>query len=445
MKNIFIACLCFFGSSQGFSQEFTLEQFAQGISSPVEMTHAGDQRLFVVEQTGKIKIINPDGTINPTPFLNLSNLITAGGEQGLLGLAFAPDYAITGRFYVDYTNQSGDTVIARYTVSEDPNVANTTGTILLTIDQPFSNHNGGCIKFGPDGFLWISTGDGGSGGDPFLNGQNTNVLLGKMLRIDVSGDTYTIPSGNPFVGQTGKKQEIWSYGLRNAWKFSFDKETNEVWIADVGQGDFEEINKQPSTTTGLNYGWSCYEGNEPYNSEGCADPESMIFPLAIYDHSSGRCSLTGGYIYRGSLYENLQGKYFFADYCSGEIGWIDQENNLEFIEETPYSITTFGEDVNGELYVGGSGKIFKIKGNPMSSAESEAVKLSIYPNPVINQIHIQSNITLEEVKIYNMSGKLLLNVKENLDVIDFSKYPKGTYIITIKGNKFYKTEKIIKK
>src|SRR5690606_22631412 len=203
----------------------------------------------------------------------------SGSEQGLLGLAFPPDYQTTGRFYVNYTNTSGNTVIARYNVSEDPNIANPDGTILLTINQPYTNHNGGSLHFGPDGYLWISTGDGGSGGDPQGNGQNTNTLLGKMLRIDVSGDSYSIPPDNPFVGSDGR-DEIWAYGLLNAWKFSFDRETNEVWIADVGQNQIEEINKRPSNQAGLNYGWRCYEGNNSYNTSGCAAPETMEFPIA---------------------------------------------------------------------------------------------------------------------------------------------------------------------
>src|SRR5690606_21188454 len=237
------------------------------------------------------------------------SIISSGGERGLLGLAFAPDYETSGRFYVNYTNPNGNTVIARYTVSENPNVANSTGTVLLTIEQPFSNHNGGSIHFGPDGYLWIGMGDGGSAGDPNNNGQNKNSLLGKMLRIDVSGESYTSPSDNPFVGTDGA-DEIWSYGLRNPWKFSFDRETGDVWIADVGQNAVEEINRQPSITEGINYGWRCYEGNSPYQTSGCAAQETMTFPVATYNHPGGRCSVTGGFVYRGENYPNLSGKYF---------------------------------------------------------------------------------------------------------------------------------------
>src|SRR5690554_2313016 len=252
------------------AQTIILTPFATGFSDPVEIAHCGDDRLFIVQQGGAIKVVNSDGSVNAENFLNLSSLISTGSERGLLGLAFHPNYESNGYFFVNYTNTSGNTVIARYSVSNsNPNVADpSSGVILLTINQPFSNHNGGCIKFGPDGYLWISMGDGGSGGDPNNNGQNKSSLLGKMLRIDVDGETYTSPSDNPFVGTDGA-DEIWAYGLRNAWKFSFDRETGDVWIADVGQNAIEEINHESSTEPGLNYGWRCYEGNNTYNTSGC--------------------------------------------------------------------------------------------------------------------------------------------------------------------------------
>ena len=426
------------------AQEFTLELFAQGLSSPVEIKTAGDDRLFVVEQGGTIKILNSDGTVNPTPFLNVSSIISSGGERGLLGLAFAPDYATTGRFYVNYTNPSGDTVISRYTVSSNPDVANPTGEPLLTIDQPFGNHNGGCINFGPDGYLWISMGDGGNGGDPNNYGQNINSLLGKMLRIDVSGVAYTSPADNPFVGTDGA-DEIWSYGLRNAWKFSFDSETGDVWIADVGQNEIEEINKESSTEAELNYGWRCYEGNDPYNTAGCAAPETMTFPIATYNHSGGKCSITGGYVYRGSTYPNLVGKYFFADYCSGEIGWVDEGGNLEFLSESTNSFATFGQDANGQLYVAGSGRVFKIVGETMGVTDNDRTKISVYPNPTTHFVNITSNQKVDEVSIYSIDGKLLQTLKGNLQQIDLSKYTNGVYMLTIQSGKITKTHKIVKK
>lgn len=441
MRKIYLSILATGLAIAIYAQEFTLELFAQGLNSPVELVHAGDDRLFVVEQGGRIKIINNDGTVNPTPFLNISSKISTGGERGLLGLAFAPDYETSGRFYVNYTNTAGDTVIERYTVSGNPDVANSDGTILLTIDQPFGNHNGGNIHFGPDGYLWISMGDGGSSGDPNNYGQNKNVLLGKMLRIDVSGDAYTSPSDNPFVGEDGA-DEIWAYGLRNAWKFSFDSETGDLWIADVGQNLIEEINKQSSQTPGLNYGWRCYEGNDPYNTGGCDAPESMVFPIATYNHSGGRCSITGGYVYRGTAYANLVGKYFFADYCSGEIGWVDGDT-LEFLTDTNDFITGFGQDMSGQLYVVGSGKVQKIVGQTMGVTDPKHIQISIHPNPTTNFVNITSNKPVDEIALYSMEGKLL-EKHINIQKLDLSKYPKGVYILTILSGKLQKTQKLIK-
>lgn len=443
MKKILTSAFTLLLGIYSHSQEFTLELFVEGLSTPVELTHAGDERLFVVEKGGSIKIVNPDGSVNPTPFLNISSLVSNGSEQGLLGLAFPPDYQTTGRFYVNYTNTSGNTVIARYTVSEDPNIANPDGTILLTINQPYSNHNGGSLHFGPDGYLWISTGDGGSGGDPQGNGQNTNTLLGKMLRIDVSGDSYSIPPDNPFVGSDGR-DEIWAYGLRNAWKFSFDRETNEVWIADVGQNQIEEINKRPANQAGLNYGWRCYEGNNSYNTSGCAAPETMEFPIATYNHSSGRCSITGGYVYRGTQYPNLIGKYFFADYCSGEIGWVDENGTLEFLTDTNYFIYSFGEDLNGQLYVVGSNRIFKIKGQEMGVSDPDKLQLTISPNPVTHYLNISSNKNIDQINLYTLDGKLLKTWNGNQNKIDLSSYSQGIYLVTIQSENITKTQKIIK-
>lgn len=412
------------------SQELVLELFVQGLNDPIELTHAGDDRLFVVEQSGIIKIINQDGSVNATPFLNISNLVSNGGEQGLLGLAFPPDYQTSGRFYVNYTNLEGDTKIARYTVSSDPNVANPNGTILLSYDQPFSNHNGGTIKFGPDSYLWIASGDGGSGGDPNNNGQNKNSLLGKILRIDVSGDTYTSPPDNPFVGIDGA-DEVWSYGLRNPWKFSFDRNNDAIWIADVGQNEIEEINHRATTEQALNYGWRCYEGNDPYNTSGCVDAQFMTFPIATYSHSNGRCSITGGYIYRGSLYPALFGKYFFGDYCSQEIGWITPTGELAFVLNSGISITSFGEDVNGELYVVGSGKIYKIKDGQMGMTDETKNNLSVYPNPANTMIYVQSQKPYQYLHIYNMEGKLMKALNFTQEPINISELLPGVYTIKV--------------
>jgi len=257
------------------AQTVGLQSFASGFSSPVEIAHPpNDARLFVVQQSGLIRILNPNGTINTTPFLTLTtSTILSGGERGLLGLAFHPNYATNGYFYVNYTRAGdGATVIARYSVSSDPNIADaSSGTVLLTVAHPFSNHNGGSIKFGSDGYLYIGMGDGGSGGDPGNRAQNINENLGKMLRLDVdSASPYGIPATNPYVGIEGN-DEIWAIGLRNPWKFSFNRLNGDLWIADVGQNAIEEINKvaAPLPNTGLNFGWRCYEGNVAYNTTDC--------------------------------------------------------------------------------------------------------------------------------------------------------------------------------
>ena len=332
-----------------------LATVAEGLDAPLGVTHAGDGsgRLFVVEQTGAIRILD-DGRVLDAPFLDVSESIVAGGEQGLLGLAFHPRYRNNGRFFINYTDVNGDTVVAEVQTSNDPNVAeNGSVTPLLQIDQPFANHNGGQLAFGPDGYLYIATGDGGSAGDPEGNGQNTEALLGKLLRVDVdSGDSYGIPDDNPFVSGGGAP-EVWAYGLRNPWRFSFDTETDELWIADVGQGDFEEINKSRPERGGLNYGWNVMEGRDCFEGGDC-DRFDMVLPISGYTHDAG-CSVTGGYVYRGTESPALRGGYIFGDYCSGAIWGINARarNFTDPVElmQSGLSISSFGLDEDGELYL----------------------------------------------------------------------------------------------
>jgi glucose/arabinose dehydrogenase len=367
----------------------TTVQVASGLTRPVFVTAPpGDtDRLFIVEQRsgtiGRIKILNLDtGLVNATLFLSVPGVST-GNEQGLLGLAFHPDYASNGYFYVNYTNSTGTTVVARYQVSAaDPDVANPAGTVVLTVAQPFSNHNGGWIGFGPDGYLYIALGDGGSANDPGNRAQNLNELLGKMLRIDVDNDdfpadpnrNYAIPADNPFVGQPNTRGEIWHYGLRNPWRDSFDRLTGDLWIGDVGQGVWEEIDFQPASSAGgLNFGWRCMEGNHCTGLTGCTcNSPALTDPVQEYNHDFG-CSVTGGYVYRGIQICDLQGTYFYADYCSAII-WsfrYDGSNVTEFTVRTAEldppgsqsisSITSFGEDAAGELYiVSQDGEIYKV-------------------------------------------------------------------------------------
>lgn len=451
--------LSIFSSLIGNAQSINLEEFATGLTSPVEITNANDSRLFVVQQNGIIKIIQPNGTINPTDFLNISSKITFNGERGLLGLAFHPQYSANGYFFVYYNNTAGNIVLARYSVNTaNPDIADPASEkILLNIPKPFANHNGGSIHFAPDGKLWIITGDGGSGGDPNNNAQNKNSLLGKMLRIDVNATDpapYNIPSDNPFAGAgVDGADEVWAYGLRNAWKFSFDLTTGNAMIADVGQGMIEEINRMPITQAGINYGWRCYEGNNSYNPAGCPASSSMTFPIAVYDHSGGKCSITGGYVYRGSQYPALQGKYFFADYCSNQVGILNTDNSI--IWTTAYNgngFSSFGQDSQKELYIAGvlSGKIFKITAGSLDTREnhlSEAIK--IYPNPASKEVFISGikdkNVTAE---IISADGRIILETDRitNGQGINISGIPAGVYFINLKSGdyKSYSQKIIIK-
>lgn len=341
------------------------EVVASGLSLPVQLTHAGDGsgRLFVVEQGGAIRIID-NGTVLSTPFLDIDSLVRTDGEQGLLGLAFHPDYASNGYFYVNYTNNSGNTVIARYQVSANPNVADSVSAqILLTVNQPASNHNGGQVAFGPDGYLYIGMGDGGSAGDPDNEGQDKDTLLGAMLRIDVNTPSgYLIPADNPFVGVAGR-DEIWAIGLRNPWRFSFDRQTGDLYIGDVGQNNWEEISYQKAGTPGgLNFGWDCLEGTHSHSNAApvCSTPgliASMTPPIAEYSHSEG-LSVSGGFVYRGQDYQGLTGRYFYADYVFGKIWSLtktgtnpDTFSAPDFEMEANFNISAFGEDEQGELYV----------------------------------------------------------------------------------------------
>jgi glucose/arabinose dehydrogenase len=299
-----------------------VEPIVTGLANPVAITHSGDGsgRLFIVLQTGQILVY--DGSqVLPVPFLDISTLVSTGGERGLLSVAFHPNYATNGLFYVNYTDTQGDTVIAQYTVSDDPNIADPdSAAILLTIAQPFSNHNGGQLQFGPDGYLYIGVGDGGSAGDPDDNAQNLGTLLGKMLRIDVdSGVPYTIPPDNPFVGDPEARDEIWAFGLRNPWRFSFDRLTGDLFIGDVGQDSWEEVNFQTATSSGgENYGWRLMEGNQCFNPPTDCNDGTLTLPILEYNHSLG-CSITGGYRYRGTQIPQLEGTYVVGDFCSGRI------------------------------------------------------------------------------------------------------------------------------
>lgn len=333
-----------------------LETVATGFDNPVFVTSPPrDARLFVVEQTGRIRIIANGATL-AQPFLDIRSRITRGGEQGLLSMAFHPSYATNGFFYIDFTDLRGDTQVERYHVSANPDVADAaSNTTILSVAQPFANHNGGLVMFGPDGMFYIGMGDGGSGGDPQGNGQNRNALLGKMLRIDVNGALpYTVPASNPFVNQTGTRPEIWATGLRNPWRFSFDRQAGVLYIADVGQSEREEVNVVPLASGGLNYGWNTMEGTACYATANC-NRTGLTLPVLDYRHTDG-CSVTGGYVYRGTKVPELAGRYFYSDYCSGWLRSFRITNGAVTSErEWPVpklaAVTSFGEDSAGELYI----------------------------------------------------------------------------------------------
>ncbi len=381
MKKVFHLILFSVAFTNANAQTLTTSLFISGMNRVVDIQNAGDERLFLVEKSGIIKISNLSGVLNAQPFLNISSIVeSSGNEQGLLGLAFHPNYKNNRYFYLNYINLAGNSVVARYqTSAANPDSAlASSAQILMTYNQPYSNHNGGSLNFGPDGYLYISTGDGGSGGDPLNNGQNKLTRLGKILRIDVDGTfPYTIPECNPYNNNPAYLPEIWALGLRNPWRCSFDRMTGDYWIADVGQGASEEINHQSVTSLGgENYGWRCYEGTLVYNTSGCQPQSSYVSPVYEYPHTGplGGCSVTGGYVYRGAKHADMFGRYFFGDYCSGVI-FSTNVNTLATVPHGAFSIGTyacFGTDVYGELYtsIDGNGQILKIEStdcNPVAS------------------------------------------------------------------------------
>jgi glucose/arabinose dehydrogenase len=338
----------------------TLQRFVDGLSSPLAVVNAGDGsgRLFVAEQGGQIRVVR-DGKLLPDPFLDVSAEISAGGERGLLGLAFHPNFPDDPRFFVDFTDTNGNTHVSSFSVdaaSPDRAVPGSEKQLVF-VEQPYANHNGGGLAFGPDGDLYIALGDGGSGGDPHGNGQKLSTMLGKILRVDVGGPdatTYTVPPDNPFVGTSTAEPSIFLYGLRNPWRFSFDRTTGDLWIGDVGQSNWEEIDVVRAGTSGQNFGWNRMEGSHCFRPQTGCDESGLTLPVAEYSHQSG-CTVIGGYVYRGSAQPALAGGYLFTDYCSGNIWAIDAASDRpqEPVEvgQGGASLSSFGEDESGELYV----------------------------------------------------------------------------------------------
>lgn len=344
------------------------EEIASGFTRPLLVSGADDGtgRLFVVDQNGRIEVL-VDGVVQPQPFLDVSGLVsTDANERGLLGLAFHPNYTENGQFFINYTDVNGDTVVARYQVlASNPNIADPgSASFVIQIDQPYPNHNGGNIAFGPDGYLYIGMGDGGSQGDPQYNGQSPQTLLGKILRLDIdSAEPYAAPSDNPYTDDPSFAPEVWAIGLRNPWRFSFDRLTGDLYIADVGQNQWEEVNFQPAGQGGVNYGWNIMEASKRYSGEPVKD--GLTNPFTEYSHAEGGCSITGGYVYRGSELPALNGIYLYGDYCSGLI-WSSFRGTggtwqTNLFMDTNFSISSFGEDDAGELYlVNQGGSILKL-------------------------------------------------------------------------------------
>ncbi len=360
------------------AQVVELEQVASGLTMPLGLTHAGDGsgRLFILQQGGRV-LIHDGSALSPEPFLDLTSVVSCCGERGLLGLAFHPDYRRNGRLFVNYT-EGGETVISELSVSADPNRADAgSERELLRFAQPFSNHNGGHLAFGPDGFLYIASGDGGSGGDPQNNGQSLGTLLGKILRIDVDrGAPYGIPPGNPFAAGGGA-DEIWAYGLRNPWRFSFDRKTGDLYIGDVGQNRIEEIDFQrASSGGGENYGWRRMEGAQCFEPAAGCDDGTLTLPVLQYDHGQG-CSVTAGFRYRGPEADTLPRFFVFGDFCSGRIwgGRADRAGNwrMRLLRDTNLAISSFGEDQSGHLYVVDyGGAVYRLRGRPLFASDFES-------------------------------------------------------------------------
>lgn len=456
--NYTIASVVFMLSfTQLFSQpKITLQSFASGFNDPVDIASAGDDRLFVVEQAGKIYIVNPDGSTESVPFLDIDSDIRSGGERGLLGLAFHPDYANNGYFYVNFTDNNSDSKVARYTVdSQNPNLADkSTAETILTLAQPYTNHNGGDMNFGPDGYLYIAFGDGGSGNDPLDNGQKTTTFHGKILRIDIdNGLPYSIPADNPFVGVANVLDEIWSLGWRNPWRFSFDRQTGDMWIADVGQDQYEEVSFEPAASGGLNYGWRCREGDNSFDNRNCGAVSDYVAPVFEYLHSfNAGSSITGGFVYRGQDHPGLVGHYIAGDYNSGQIftifpngngGW-DTTRQGQLLSRD--RISTFGEDSDGEVYVAdrNSGTIYKIAdANTSIRPGIDALPVKLYPHPFKDELRVEfdnADAKPYTLKLINSQGQVvreLRDVRSGDLTLERRNLASGMYLLEIRGEKLF--------
>lgn len=457
-----IAAISFFNNTNA-QPTLGFNKILSGFNMPVDIKNANDgtNRLFIVEQSGTIKIYKK-GSVLSKPFLDISNLVHyTGGEQGLLSIAFSPQYNTTGAFFVYYNNVNGDITLARYLVNRtNPDVANpNSGAVLFSRPKPsnFPNHNGGSLHFGKDGYLYLSIGDGGGAGDPNGNGQNGQTFFGKMLRLDINvrnAPYYRVPPDNPFVNDPNVLDEIWALGLRNPWKWSFDKQTGDTWIADVGQDEWEEVDfRGPGKAGGSNYGWRCYEGHAAFNTAGCKDRSNYVFPVFDYQHNvsdGGRC-IIGGYVYRGSKFPQLQGYYICADYLSAN-SWKIKSNgaggwNVYLQKSVPAGIISFGENEAGELYASTSaGDIYHVVATnnfvtvPSVSNRAATMPTFVYPTLVDNSnITMVLNGSYKLVRLLNMNGNELMKrditgATGNMS-LRLPQLSSGTYIVQIIGDK----------
>lgn len=446
-------------SFQAQSQDLQFEKLT-GLffEEPVDLVSTyidQDDRLFVLEKTGKVFIIEDPDILEPVkleePFLDLSSVVNDDFEGGLLGLAFHPDYENNGFFFVNYTfndpenNNEFTTRVSRFSVSsDDENIADETSEMeVLKIAQPKKNHNGGDIAFGPDGYLYIPTGDGGGSGDDFENGQNRQSLLGKVLRIDINTAPYVIPADNPFAFDDETLDEIWSLGWRNPWKVAFDRETGDFWAADVGQNEIEEIDMEPSGAEGgKNYGWNCFEGSLEYDPTDCNESSSYVPPVFEYDQSQGWKSVTGGYVYRGNRHTDLYGKYIFTDYVDSRVFWLTTEiaeNSFETKRydftgpNLPFKITTFGESTKGELYFAtfDSGEVWRIFTSVVNNTSDNIQQnISIEPNPSADFINIKyGDASISNITVISVSGKKIELQSTEENRFDISKLASGMYYL----------------
>lgn len=437
-----------------FNQQIKLRSFAKGFIKPVDITStgtAGDDRLFITEKDGKIKILTNDGTILSKPFLDIDAKVNSqANERGLLGLAFHPKYKENGYFFVHYTNNNGHSTISRFKVDgNDENTASTNSEkIIMVVNQPFNNHNAGDLEFAKNGYLYIGMGDGGNGGDPGNRSQNPKELLGKMLRIDVDTEDvpYKIPTDNPYVNSTDTLPEIWSLGLRNPWRISIDPVTNDLWIADVGQDKWEEVNVANADISKLNYGWRCYEGDAKFNFSTCKDATPFHRPVHVYANQFNTgCSVTGGFVYRGAKYADLIGKYIYCDFCTGLFWSITKNNDGTYtnqqigdFEEQEYA--TFGTDDSGEMYVAGlgNGTVYKIE-SIISQTQDPRMDfdVSLHPNPVADVITLSTenlDFTKTHWTVLGVDTKLtlvpnILSINTTQVQLDVKDLPSGMYII----------------